>query len=535
MKMKLAYGMLPLAMVGCTTQAQEKEQPNVLMIMVDDLNDWIGGMSGYPEAITPNMDKLIEKGTFFSNAHCAQPVSNASRNAMLSGLHPSSTGWYLDTKVMNETYDEVMGENVMLPQYFKDNGYNTYGVGKIFHDGVSDYKDKTDDFWTEYGPAFWKGMEPHIREAGYGYRGYMFYPFPKDGGQLVQAYAQAYGMDTITNYYQKYNRFYSLCGGPLDEGDIPDDGMYDEQAAQWAIDKLENINEDKPFFLTVGFIRPHVPYTAPRRFFDMYDINDLFVPEVPEDEFSDIPLFGKAVAYGYSPNGCWGDVQLKEGADLELVHAYLASTTFMDEQLGKVMDALEKSGKADNTIIVLCSDHGQHLGEKRHYRKQALWEESTRIPMVIYAPNKKKSQGVTYEHPVSLLDIYPTLIDLCGLPKNKDLMGANLVPAMDKPKKVKTEPVLISWKYGNFAVRSKDWRYIQYRDGSEELYNHVDDPGEHINLALDKKYASVIADHKKYIPANPAFPATKTEFTGDAYEARLKEWAKNDSIPVWLR
>lgn len=533
-KSRLAYGLLPLSLVGCTGQDKQAEQPNVLMIMVDDLNDWIGVMNGYPQAITPNIDALMQKGTFFANAHCAQPVSNASRNALLSGLHPSATGWYLDTGVMNQTYEEVMGENTMLPQYFKDNGYNTYAVGKIFHDGVSDYKTRTKDFWTEHAPTFWSNMEPHIKAAGYGYRGAMFFPFPSDGGQLVQAYAQAYGMDTIKNYYEKYNRFYSLCGGPLDEGDIPTDGMYDEQIAAWAVDKIETMSED-PFFLAVGFIRPHVPYTAPRKYFDMYDVNDLFMPEVPEDEFNDIPEFGKAIAFGSAPRGDWADVQLKEGADLELVHAYLASVTFMDEQVGKVMAALEEAGKADNTIVVLCSDHGQHLGEKRHYRKQALWEESTRVPMLVYVPNQKSSAGVTYDYPVSLLDIYPTLVDLCDLPINNDLMGQSLAGVLAKPNKVKTEPVLISWKYGNFAVRSKDWRYIQYRDGSEELYYHVEDPGEHTNLALDPKYSSVIAEHKQYIPAEPALPAGKTEFKGDAYEARIASWAKNDSIPMWLR
>ncbi len=529
--MKLAYGLLPLGLVACSSSTSNIEKPNVLLLMVDDLNDWIGVMEGYPAPITPNLDALMSRGTLFTNAHAAQPVSNASRNALMSGLHPSSTGWYLDTKVMRETYDKVMHGNKMMPQYFKDNGYNTYAVGKIFHDGVTDYPDRKDDFWTEYAPSFWGSqITERMRETAYGYRGYMFYPFTSDGGQLVQAY----GVDTVLNYYKEHNRFYSLCGGPLDEIDIPEKGMFDEQIAAWAVDKLETMSDD-PFMLAVGFIRPHVPYTAPRKYFDMYDFDKITMPEIPDNEFEDIPLFGKAIAFGSSPDGDWESVHRREGIDKELVHAYLACVTFMDEQIGKVMKALEESGKADETIIVLCSDHGQHLGEKRHYRKQALWEESTRVPLMFCLPKAMGGKAEKYAHPASLLDIYPTLVELCGLPHNEYLQGRSLCDVLENPNEVETPPVLITWKYHNFAVRSKEWRYIQYRDGSEELYNHEVDPGEYTNLAGDPQYASVILHHQQVLPDSIALPAGTTEFKGDAYEARIKTWTKNDSIPMWLR
>ncbi len=530
--------MCAMAVVGasCTSQVQQLQNPNVLLIMVDDLNDWIGVMGGHTQAITPNIDALVSRGVFFTNAHCSQPVSTASRNSLLSGKHPASSGWYVDTKSMGATYDEVMEGSAMLPQYFKDNGYDTYAVGKIFHNGICDYSDRKDDMWSGYAPSFWSNIEDHIRESAYGYRGYMFYPFPKDGGQLVQSYISDYGIDTI-NYYREHNRFYSLCGGPLDKGDIPAEGMYDEQIAQWAVNKIEDIAQNSaadPFMLAVGFIRPHVPYTAPRRYFDMYDEESIIVTTPPEDDMSDIPIFGKAIAYGSSPAGDWFDVQRREGVDRELIHAYLASVTFMDEQVGKVMAALDASGMADNTIIVLCSDHGQHLGEKRHYRKQALWEESTRVPMFISLPKGVGQKDIYYNHPVSLLDLYPTLVSLCGLPANDHLDGQDLSPLMWDVESMVTPPTLISWKYGNFAVRSDDWRYIQYRDGSQELYDHRVDPQEYNNLALDPTYASVIEEHKKYIPQNPAIPAGRTEFTGDTYETRIKGWERN-GVPSWLQ
>ncbi|MEO9514076.1 MAG: sulfatase [Flavobacteriaceae bacterium] len=520
-----------LFIVGCSSKktTNEQQQPNVLFISVDDLNDWQGTLLGHPQAITPNMDKLFSEGVLFTNAHASQPVCTASRNSIISGVHPTSSGWYSSTKNMRENYDTVMANHMMLPEYFKANGYNTFATGKVFHDGESDYPNKTADFWTEYSPHFWNDMEPHIKENGYGYRGMMFYPFPKNGGQLVELY----GKDTITNYYKPRNRFYSLCGGPLDDEDIPEKGMYDEQIANWAINKINEPQED-PFFLAVGFIRPHVPYTAPKKYFDLYPIEDIQVPVIPENEFEDIPLMGKAIAYGYTPKGGWKDVSEKKEILPELVQSYLACVTFVDEQIGKVIDALEKSPNGKNTIIVLWSDHGQHLGEKRHFRKQALWEEATRVPLYFKVPNNEKN-GQRSKQVVSLLDIYPTLAELCNLPEVAQLEGESLVPLINTPETIQNRSVLTTWRYKNHAVRSNDWRYIHYRDGREELYNHKTDPGEHINLASNPEYANVIKAHKKWLPKHDALPAGSTAWEGDNLDRRVKEWKDNGTIPVWLR
>ena len=529
---RIYIGIISLLFVfGCSSKKQTngQQQPNVLFISVDDLNDWEGALLGNPMVKTPHMDKLFAEGVLFTNAHASQPVCTASRNSILSGIHPTSSGWYSSTKNMRTNYDTVMADHYMLPEYFKKNGYNTYATGKIYHSGESDYPDKTDDFWTEYSPHFWNNMEPHIKENGYGYRGAMFFPFPKNGGQLVQLY----GTDTINNYYKPRNRFYSLCGGPLDKEDIPEKGMYDEQIANWAINKL-NKPQEKPFFLSVGFIRPHVPYTAPKEFFDLYPIEDIVLPDMPDNEFDDIPMMGKAIAYGYTPKGGWADVTAKKEILPELIQSYLACVSFVDSQIGKLVAALEKSPHHKNTIVVLWSDHGQHLGEKRHFRKQALWEEATKVPLFIKVPGNKNN-GQKSAQVVSLLDLYPTMTDLCGLPLLPKLQGKSIKPLLGNPGKRDDNAILTTWYYKNHAIRSNDYRYIQYRDGGEELYNHKTDPGEHTNLANNPEYAQVIEAHKRWLPKYDAIPAGSTEWKGDKLDRRAAEWAANDSIPVWLR
>lgn len=529
--MKSMYAMVPLALMSMTACSGEKttKHPNVLFISVDDLNDWVGVLGGHPQVKTPNIDRLFASGVTFTNAHAAQPVSTASRNCLLSGLHPSSTGWYMDTKTYRTNYDEVMEGNMMLPEYFKNHGYESMAVGKVFHSGYSDFPGRKEQYWSECAPVFWDEMEAAIEDNGYGYRGMMFYPFPKGGGQFVKSF----GADVINEQYRNTKRFYSLASGPLDKEDIPGKGMYDEQIAAWAVNKLK-AEHKKPFFMAVGFIRPHVPYTAPKRYFDMYDPDTLYVPQVPEGDMSDIPNYGKAMTLGACPHGDWYDVHQTKNMDKELVHGYLACITFVDEQIGKVIDALKESGQYDNTIIVLFGDHGQHLGEKCKYRKQCLWEESTRVPLFIRIPENTQVGGKT-NIPVTLLDLYPTLVEACNLPSNQRNEGSSLVKFVKDVKNDKDTPAVISWYYKNFAIRSKDWRYIQYRDGSEELYDHRSDPGEHNNLASDPQYKDIIAWHKSFIPKNPALPSGWKTEEKDTYELTIERWEKRDSIPVWLR
>jgi len=280
--MKIQSILIPISLAillttGCT--AEPETPPNVLFISIDDLNDWQGSLGGHPQALTPNLDALSEQGLLFTNAHCSQAVCTASRNSLLSGLHPSNSGWYGSTAAMRKTFDQVMEGNRMLPQYFKDNGYKTMAVGKIFHTGVSDYKDRTDDFWDETAPDY--KVPKDLKDLGDGYGGTKFYPFPRERSQIV------------THYGEAYNSGHSLCWGALDREDMPGGKMFDELISEWAVDRLSE-NHEKPFFMAVGFVRPHVPYTAPREYFDLYDPQKIIIPEVPPEEMADIPMMGKS-------------------------------------------------------------------------------------------------------------------------------------------------------------------------------------------------------------------------------------------------
>ena len=464
------------------------------------------------------MDRLFKQGVLFTNAHCSQAVCNASRNSLLSGLHPTSSGWYGSTKIMQNSYQDVMGDHVMLPQYFKDHGYHTLAVGKVFHSGVSDYKGRTDDFWSETGPRY--SVKGALRKRGDGYKGTQFYPFPKEGSQMVQHYGEDYADGN------------SLCYGPLDPEDMPDGKMYDEIIADWAIDKL-NQDYKEPFFLAVGFVRPHAPFTAPREFFDLYNLDDIQIPDVPDDDMADVPLMGKTIAYGRLKGGDHhAVVNLRDTFWQEMVYGYLACVSFVDAQIGKVVTALEESGHADNTIIVLWSDHGQHLGEKKKWRKQSLWEEATRVPLFFKTP-EMTTAGQSCDEAVSLLDIYPTLLDVCKLPPAPKLEGQSLLPLLTDPNADREEPVLMSWYYGNHAVRTKHWRYIQYRDGTQELYRHPTDAGEHHNLVNKPAAATIISQLQKFIPTNPALPPGDTEWKGDKLDRLAEDWKAN-GIPAWL-
>ncbi|WP_158293170.1 sulfatase [Tamlana fucoidanivorans] len=517
--------MLIIFCVFCDSNKKIKVKPNVLFIAVDDLNDWVGVMGGHELAITPNLDRLAEKGMLFTNAHSPMPVCVASRNALLSGMHPTSTGWYSlvrDHDAMVKSYSSIMSGKKMLPALFKSNGYDTYCAGKIFHKGVTDYPFLMDSLWNDVLPSYKEKLRQIDYDRGDGYGGYIFYPFPKGGSQLKNFF----GNSLKTGH--------SLCGGPLDKEDIPQGKMYDELIADYAIDKI-NKKHEKPFFISAGFVRPHVPYTAPSKYFDLYNIDDIKIPETLSEEIKNIPLVGKSIIYNYGVNGK-GDYQVVNelGVDYwkHLIHSYLACVTFVDDQIGRVLRALEKSEYSSNTIIVLWSDHGQSLGEKRNFRKMSLWDESSKVPLYISLP--EMDEGLTCSNPVSLLDVYPTLVDLCELPEPSHLEGNSLKPLIANPSMDWNIPVLISWRYKNYAVRSKDYKYIQYRDGSQELYDMKIDPSERNNLALYENYKHIINEHKKWIPKNPRLPVGSTDWKGDEIDLTLEKWKVNDSIPTWL-
>ncbi len=428
--------------------AAKKSKPNVLMIAVDDLNDWIGCYGGHPQTITPNMDRLAKRSVLFENAHCSAPICNPSRPSMMTGLLPSTTGHYY-LKPNFETVDTYKGATT-LPQYFAQNGYRTLGTGKIFHGG-SDHR----PFFDEYGP-----------KGGFG-------PIPK-------------------------KKISYPHGHPLwDWGAFPDtdEEMPDHEVAEWAINQLGR-DFDRPFFAAVGFHRPHVPMYAPKKWFDMHPLEKVVLPPVLADDRADVPKYGRDMTIGVTPPPhSW---IVEHGEWKHAVQAYLACISFVDHYVGRVLDALDARDDADNTVIIFFSDHGFHLGEKQYWAKRSLWDRATKVPMMISAPKIKGDKKCA--KPVSLIDVYNTLLDLCGLPENDRLEGQSLTPLLKNPKKKWPRPALTTFGQNNHGLRSEHWRYIQYADGSEELYDHKNDPNEWHNLADKPEYAGILEDHRKWLP-----------------------------------
>jgi arylsulfatase A-like enzyme len=260
--------------------------------------------------------------------------------------------------------------------------------------------------------------------------------------------------------------------------------MKDYHIAQYGIDYLGKEHE-KPFFLGVGFVKPHLPWYVPRKYFEQFPLESIVLPKVLASDLDDIPQAGRKMA---KPDGDHAKVVKNDQWKLA-VQGYLASILFLDAQVGRVMDALEKSPHANNTIVVLWGDHGWHLGEKEHWRKFALWEEATRVPLIFSVPGMT-SAGAKCERTVTLLDLYPTLVELCSLPAREGLEGNSIVPLLKDSTAAWDKPAITTHGRNNHAVRSERYRYIRYADGSEELYDHQSDPLEWKNLAGDAQHAA---------------------------------------------
>ncbi|MGH9846353.1 MAG: sulfatase [Blastocatellia bacterium] len=430
-----------------------KTKLNFLFIAVDDLNDWIGPLKGHPQVKTPNIDRLAARGLTFTNAHTQSPLCNPSRASLLSGLRPSTTGLYTLQPGVRSV--PALKDHVMLPQYLAANGYATFTAGKVYHDGSIKPADRAREFdeWGHAGPM----------------------PYP------VQKFVAT--PDPIK---------------AMDWGVFPE---RDEEQADWkiadsAIAYLKSAKPDKPFFLGVGFRLPHVPCFASRKWFDLYPDEKLVMPPVKEDDRADVPEFAWYLHWKLpEPRLSW----LRSSNQWRpLVRSYLASISFMDSQVGRLLDELDASGKADETVVVFWSDHGWHLGEKGITGKNSLWERSTRVPLIFAGPGVKAGAQTT--RPAELLDLYPTLVELSGLPARPGLEGHSLAPLLRNPRSERQWPAITTHNQNNHSVRSERWRYIRYADGSEELYDHRTDPNEWTNLAKDSRYATVIRDHARWLP-----------------------------------
>ncbi len=453
---------------GGVVQAQER--PDVLFISVDDLNDWVGVLGGHPQARTPNMDALADRGILFTNAHSPAALCNPARTSVMLGLQPSTTGIYGNYPSWMEI--EHLAELPNLPRLLRENGYETYGAGKLFHghtfspSGYLGYNDPS--AWDAYYPSVTRQIPDEIRP----------HDVPANGNPL-------------TPYFD-----WSAV--------VADDrAMADGQVAAWAEERIGAAG-DKPRFVAAGIYRPHLPWYVPQRYLDMYPLEDIVLPEVPPDDLDDVPLIGQQFQEGTS----MAPMELHqwvvdEGRWKEGVQAYLASITFADAMVGRLLDALERTERVEDTIIVLWSDHGWHLGEKHRWRKQTLWEETTRVPLIIVAPGVT-TPGTRSARAVSLVDIYPTLAELTGTAAPDNLDGVSLKPLLEDPNMAWDRSALSTNEFGNHAVRSERYRYIRYYNGNEELYDHERDPGEWANLATNPAYDEIKVELAKWMPVSEA-------------------------------
>jgi len=443
------------AMPGCSggsINSERNSKPyNVLFIAVDDMRDWTEGLKGYGGKVyTPNQDRLAEMGIEFTNAHTSSPCCAPSRMAILSGRRPSTTGCYLNAHWLHPHRPEL----VTLPYLFKQNGYTTFAAGKVYH--------HTPGFnppyqWDEHYDLEFKDE--------YDKDGNLIFPPPKVGGGLA-------GLPWKTR----------MDWGTLDR---PESEYEDFITVDRSIEFL-NRDHSKPFFLACGIYRPHIPWYVPKRYVDMYPLEEIKLPEVPENEMDDIPAEGQQMTDRGKKD--WNQIR-KTGHWKEAVQHYLACITFADAQLGRMLDAFEKSPYTENTVLVFWSDHGWHLGQKHTWHKWTLWEDSTRVPFYISVPGWPRSRSSSQA--VSLIDIYPTLVDICRLSPRVELDGQSLVPLLRNPHARRQQPAIIEYKRGQVAVRTERWRYIRYAEGSEELYDHEEDPNEWTNLAGNPKYQAV--------------------------------------------
>lgn len=449
----------------------EQKHPNVLMICVDDLNDWLGCMGGHPNSITPNMDELASKGILFTNAHCQAPICGPSRASIMTGLRPSTTGIYgqiADDKIRSA--GEVTNGIVFLPEYFKNHGYYTMGKGKIFHN---------------HAP---KGVfdESAGREAGFG-------PNPE-------------------KRFKWFNEGTNTDWGAFPENDKE---MPDYRTAKWAVERLQE-NYDKPFFLAAGFLRPHVPWYVPQKWFDMHPVSGVETPPYQKDDYLDLPAIAlKVHELPQMPTTDWA---IETGNWKDMVQAYLACVTFVDHYIGEILNALENSKYKDNTIVILWSDHGYRVGEKGIFAKHALWQEATNAPLIISMPGRKATGKCNA--PVEMLDIYPTLADLCGLPVNKTNEGKSLKPLIENPEAGSGYYAITTYGRNNHAVVSKGYRYIHYEDGSEELYNRNTDTNEFENIAGKSGSLEIKSALSKYLPS-------KNEYWSPEVKSGANEYFEN--------
>ncbi len=477
-----------LALAACDTkenngsETPSQDHPNVLFIAVDDLNTWLGCLGGFSNTKTPNIDRLASQGVLFSNAHCQAPLCGPSRASLMTGLRPSTTGIYgmiRDDTIRSK--NPATNDIIFLPEYFRNHGYHTMGIGKLFH---------------RHAP---KGVfdESGGRVSGFG-------PLPEE----------RFVWDGFGNSDRdRYGRT-STDWGAYPEADSL---MPDHQSVDWVIERLQRVH-GKPFFMGLGFLRPHVPLYVPQKWFDLHPLDGIEVAPHKTDDLNDVPPVALQINdLPMMPTTEWA---IENGEWKKIIQAYLACISFVDHQVGRVLEALQQSHYANNTIVVLWSDHGYRLGEKGTFAKHALWQPATNAPLMFVAPSLPA--GKVIDAPVEMLDIYPTLLALCGLPTYQRNEGKSLVAMMRDSAEASNAYAITTFGMNNHAVKSDRFRYIRYEDGGEEFYDHLLDPHEWTNQATNPDYQDEIEELRYYLPKTNAIWDKHSSYTFQPYFVEQK-------------
>lgn len=452
---KLAFTFILFTFTTISFSQKTMQRYNVLLIVADDMNDY-GFFKTNPAIITPNLDKFRKSAVSFRYAYCAAPACSPSRTAFLSGISPHKSGkYYNGSEVWNQSFMEKLET---MPEYFQRIGYNTYGKGKLFHSQIPD--ERVD-----------RNFMGGTGKAGFG-------PFPDEENRI--------GGD----------RFKGLQAFP--DNDFPDVVNADE------VIEILSSEQEKPFFLMYGLWRPHSPYTCPQRFYDMYNEDEIQIPKgYSENDLEDLPL----IAQNFIQTKATDFALLTETTEQwkAYLKGYYACYTFADWNIGRVLDVLEKSKYAENTIVIVTSDNGFHMGEKNRFDKNSLWELSAITPMAVRVPGSRHTEEVCFK-PVNLQDLYPTLVDYCGegVTPVHEIDGHSIRPLLEDPQREWNYPSITYFGKGWVSIRSEQYRYLYYPDGTEELYDHKNDSWELTNLAEDRKYRKVIQQLRSHIPVEMA-------------------------------
>jgi arylsulfatase A-like enzyme len=458
--------------------SQAAGKPNILFIAIDDLSDYISPLDNQPGILSPNFDRLAKQSINFANAHCAAPVCHASRVSMMTGVHPTKSGIYTNLfgahgpRWRDESPE--LKDAVVLTQHFRDHGYRAVGGGKIFHTLQ----------WTP-------GDSQNDPNAWDDYRGDPLDPISKDWPRPKLIPDNKVGLGPGRPLGSKH-----LFGAQALQ--VPDEQTGDNMVVDWALEQLA-AKQHQPLFLGVGLFRPHIPFEVPQKYFDMHPLDRIQLPETREDDLSDARIPDRQ---------SWHKWVVENDQWKKFMQGYLASISYADHQLGRLLDGLEASPMKDNTIVVVWSDHGFHIGEKENWEKFQLWDQTTHVPLFIHAPGVGNDGEKTRE-PATLTDVFPTLCELAGLPIPAQYTGTSLVPVMTDPSKDFGRLSLTSYAFPrkdgiSHAVSDTRYRYIRYEDGFEEFYDLKIDPNEFSNIAKNPEIAAIKVKLAAAMPTNPA-------------------------------